>query len=603
MTGQDADHRRFSFGAFTLDVDRGALSRSGIEVRLRPKSFEVLRYLVEHAGRLVRKDELMDAVWGKTVVSEGSLTQCVIDIRRALGVDGPRMIRTVARRGFIFEPAVDQRPSTSRWRAPIAGAAALLLIALIGWTFSREDATSTGQSVGRASTRPVNSIAVLRFLDLSPDASQRYFADGLGEEILHLLAQSPELRVTARGSSFSFDPDQTDIADIARQLDVAYVLEGSVRRADDQVRITAQLIDTRSNTHVWSMTYDRRFEDVLQLQRDIATQVARALKVSLNPARPTASARVAEAHDLFLHGRYLFHRRAPGDLEAAEQYFERAVALDPAHARAWTALAGTYHVRGVDEFGDGTYRLEEQRRALDHALEIDPDLAEAHERLARYYGVVGDAAAREAALDRARHLSPDDPLVLFSRARNALVAGRHEEAIVLERRAVAVDPLSAIYRGNLGRTLMGAGRFDDALEELRRAHELSPKLENQFDISRTLLLLGRIDEARQASQAVAEGSLRDQLRVLADQSPESAAALGRLQSDSSARGLILLAEIAAFRGDPESAFASLEAAAEQIRSASRTDPESNLWIEILISPFLRPLQDDRRWGRLVSAST
>lgn len=603
MAGQDADHRRFSFGDFTLDVDRGALTRSGIAVKLRPKSFEVLRYLVEHAGRLVAKDELMRAVWGKTVVTDGSLTQCIIEIRRALGAQGPQLVRTIARRGFIFEPATSPQPPARRWRMPIAGAAALLLAGLVGWTLSRDDPAVRQVATELAATPAANSIAVLRFLDLSPDASQRYFADGLGEEILHLLAQSPELRVTARGSSFAFDPGQTDVEEIARQLDVAYVLEGSVRRANDQVRITARLIDTSSHSHAWSKTYDRRFDDVLQLQSDIATEVARALKVELVPYQPAASPEFSQAHDLFLHGRYLFHRRAPGDLEAAERYLEQAVDLDPDHARAWTALAGVYHVRGTEEMGDASYRLESQRVALERALAIDPGLAEAHERLGRYFARVGDSAARETAFDRAIRLSPDDPLVLFSRARRAILAGQHEQAIELERRAVAIDPLSAVYRGNLGRTLMGAGRFDEALVELRRARELSPHRDSNIDISRALLLLGRLEEARHESREVKEGPARDQLRILAGQSAESATALERLQSDSSAQGRILLAEIAAFRGDPEAAFASLAAAAERIRSASHTDPESDLWIEVLISPFLRSLHEDPRWEPLVAAAT
>lgn len=606
MPVRAADHRRYTFGECTLDVDRGAVDRAGVEVKLRPKSFEVLRYLVEHAGRLVGKDELISAVWGRVVVTDGSLTQCIVDIRRAVGDDGQRLIRTVPRRGFILDvpvrcpPPADEPPMIRR--VPALAAVALLgLVAVAWWMLAGRGASDTADVAAQAARPPPNSIAVLRFKDLSPAGDHGYFADGLAEEILHSLARSPELRVTARGSSFAFEPDATDVATIARELNAAHILEGSVRRAGNDLRVTAQLTDAGMRSVAWSRTYDRPFDGVLELQREIANDVARALKVVLAPTTLPASPVAARAQDLFLHGRYLFHRRAPGDLEAAERYLERAVVIDPAHARAWTALAGAYAVRGLEELHDSSYRIDEQRRALERALELDPALAEAHVRLARYYSVVKEPAQSRAALERAYQLAPDDPLVLFTQSARATLAGRLDEAIALERRAVEVDPRSAVYRGNLGHTLLGAGRFEEALVELRRAQELAQQPDGYYDISRALLAMGRPDEARLAAREVPEGPHRDQLRILLDESPGRTEAIERLQSDESVRSLVLLAEVAAYEEDAATAFDRLDAAAQRLRTSSSPASDLSHRIEVMVSPFLRALQDDPRWEPLVAS--
>jgi len=374
----EPEHTIYSFGAFTLDVARGTLNRDGVESRLRPKAYAVLRYLVAHPGRLVGKQELLDAVWGSTVVTEGSLTQCVIEIRRALGDAEQRLLRTVPRQGFLFDAAVtattppSQPPATNspaEVRAatrvpagqpslplrPLATAlfGLLLLSGFASWFIAHRAADPAPETATapRAATS-ARSIAVLRFLDLSPLGDQAYFADGLAEEILHLLAQSPDLKVIARSSSFAFEPGSVDLGTVAEQLDVDYVLEGSVRRAAEQLRITVQLIDTSTLSHVWSRTYDRTLSRVLEVQGEVAADVASALAVSLELPPASTSPEGAAAQDLYLLGRHLFLRRGPGDLDAAERHFQRAVQLDPQHARAWTALAGVYHVRALDVLHD-----------------------------------------------------------------------------------------------------------------------------------------------------------------------------------------------------------------------------------------------------------
>lgn len=623
MPDGDSDRRRFCFGDFVLDVDRGALSRAGVDIRLRPQSFEVLRHLVERSGRLVSRDELMDVVWVGRVVTDGALTQCIADIRRALGDGGQQIVRTVARRGFVFEAAVEcaspdppapplgaparARATSSSVSMPAVAAlgaigASLLAVALV-WQMRgppRQQAVPDAPDLPAPAVAPADGatrIALLRFQDLSADGDHGHVADGVAEEILHHLTQSPRLRVMAQGPAPASGPA---VAAMARRFGAAYLLDGSVRRDSDRLRIVVRLVDAVSGAHVWSRTYDRAAGAMLALQRDIAVDVAGVLKVGLPPLVADGTPRSPQAHDLYLRGRYLFHRRLPGDSEAAERHLRQALTLDPAHARAWTLLAGVLHIRGV-RLDDPGYRLVEQAEALQRALQIEPALGEAHVRLARFAWSAGDPAARHAVMARAMDIAPDDPLVIAARIDDAIRSSRIDDAVELLQRQVEADPLSAIYRDNLGLMLLAGGRHDDAIRELRWKDDLSPDstANTKRHVALALLFLGRRDEALQASEAVAEGPDRDQLRVLLDDTAGGAeAALRRLQADRSASGLVRLAELAAHRGDVGAAWERLDAVVDQLRAAPVNDYRAHATrIEILISPFLQRLRDDPRWGR------
>jgi TolB-like protein/DNA-binding winged helix-turn-helix (wHTH) protein len=297
--------RSYSFGEYTLDLKRGALLRTGADVKLRPKSFEVLRLLIERHGQLVTKEELLNAVWRHAVVTDGAVGQCLVDLRRVIGDESQQFIRTVPRRGYIFDsPVVDsedaaqpdneeahpsasprtQSPVSLRRRALVRAALAIPIALVLAWGIwwgvtTRESADAP--LYRNNAQAPHNSIAVLPFIDLSPEQNQQYFSDGVSEEILNLLAQAPDLQVIARTSSFSFKGRNADIAEIAAKLNVAHVLEGSVRKSGSRVRITAQLVDGANSAHLWSETYDRELQDSFAVQSDIAARVSEALKVTL----------------------------------------------------------------------------------------------------------------------------------------------------------------------------------------------------------------------------------------------------------------------------------------------------------------------------------
>jgi TolB-like protein/DNA-binding winged helix-turn-helix (wHTH) protein len=305
----------YSFGEYTLDLKRGALLRNGANVKLRPKSFAVLRLLIERHGQLVTKDELLKAVWGRVVVTDGAICQCLIDIRRALGDESQQIVRTVPRRGYIFDSHVveseDAAPADSEEAPPAASlqthgrqflrrgfllsaTVAALIVLTIGWSVWWGVNTRLSDAVAllHASVlqAPRNSIAVLPFVDLSPEQDQQYFSDGVSEEILNLLAQTPDLQVVARTSSFSFKGRNVDIAEIAAKLDVAHVLEGSVRKSGNRLRVTAQLVDGASSAHLWSETYERELQDAFAVQSEIAARITEALKVTLTENKTSRNA-------------------------------------------------------------------------------------------------------------------------------------------------------------------------------------------------------------------------------------------------------------------------------------------------------------------------
>jgi TolB-like protein/DNA-binding winged helix-turn-helix (wHTH) protein/Tfp pilus assembly protein PilF len=631
----------YEFGEFHLDAVRRVL-RSCTDARpidLPPRAFDTLLYLVEHAGDLVDKHELMDAVWSNVVVEEGNLTQTIYLLRRALGEqpDEHQFIVTVPKRGYKFvghvrnvevlapggveapaapitmpSPAVDNARRRLARRAG-AWAAVLLLIAGIAFLAYREyggptssiaetDAVAISQrDVPQA---PRNSIAVLPFVDLSPEHDQQYFSDGVAEEILNLLAQGPGLQVIARTSSFSFKDRNADIAEIAAKLNVAYVVEGSVRKSGSRLRITAQLVDAANSAHLWSETYDRELQDTFAVQLDIATRVSEALKVTLRrevivraPYTPSA-----EAHDRFLRARFFYNRRAQGDLERAKDYYEQAQRIDPGFARAWAGLAGVYGAQmGAGEIS-AQVGVAKRTEAFEKALALDPTLAEAQIRAAQHYWVIGDGRRASEHFAKAYALDPDNPLVLTYQAHVLLWQDRFDEALEAARRAVVLDPVSTLQHHMLAHFLMVAGRYDEARATKLKELELNPeaKADIDIDLGQILILQHRFAEARELVERWPEGDDRNQGLALVDHAlgrrAEAEAALQRLAAGTDEDTAVRLAEVYAQWGDIDEAFRWIETA----RGRSGPNPwYSKQWRsarELRMSPFLRPLHGDSRWN-------
>jgi TolB-like protein/DNA-binding winged helix-turn-helix (wHTH) protein len=633
---------RYAFAGFTLDPARQVLQGPHGEIRLRPKSYALLLYLVHHQGRLVTRQELHDALWGRLAVTDDSLTQCLVEVRRALGDQGRRIVQTVPRRGYLFEapvmrlpadelqvarsratdsnaeedrgadaaddgevdvPAGGSSPSSPRGALYTTGILAIIAVAamLVVWMAAHREPVAP-DSPDAVEQRLPNSIAVLPFVDMSADKDQEYFGDGIAEEILNLLAQSPELKVIARTSSFAFKNRSVDIPTISRELGVGHVLEGSVRNSGNRMRITAQLITAADGAHLWSRSYDRELGDLLGVQREIAAEVAGALKTSLLGDGRSGPVVDARAYDHFLRGRFLFHRRDPGDLDRAREQFEAAVALEPGYAPAWADLSGVYNAQVYLGEIPREIGLQRRREAAEQALALDPGLPEAHLRAGTVFFDDGDVERARRHLDLARALDPDNPLLLGLTSGFLLAEGRIDEAIQHWDRIVANDPLSRMSRQNRALHLMAAGRLEEARADLLVVRDLggAAGVPDTF-LSLVLVLEERHEEALALLGPAPISHDRDVGLALAHRGlgniDEFEAVIAGLQADGSGQAAVALANIRAHLGEREDAFRWLTEARARLQGDTRWD--SRGWARALhISPFLRPLHDDPRWAAL-----
>jgi TolB-like protein/Tfp pilus assembly protein PilF len=457
----------------------------------------------------------------------------------------------------------------------------------------------------------MNSIAVLPFVDMSAEQNQVYLADGIAEEILNRLAQAGNLLVISRTSSFVFRSESMDIRDIAAKLDVQHVLEGSVRKSGDSIRITAQLIAAADNSHLWSETFDRELGDLFAIQDEIAASVATALQVRMAGGKPhDRMPATVEAYENYLQGQFFYHRRAPGDVERSARYYEDAVAMDPGYARAWAAMSGAFSLLRRKDPLNAQVWLDKQGQAALKAVELDPDLAAAHARLANFHYARSDIPAGDHHQQRAAVLDPDDLLVLGSAASRAIYHGDFDTAIRAWRRSIVQDPLAPTARINLATALAGDGQLDQALAEYRGVLDLSPDIgwEIELDVARMLILLRRFDEAQLRLTRIPEGPSRDYGQALLhEHSParaEAAAALDRLDATHAAdnRDFVRLADVYSYRGMREKAFAVLRTGKETFARDQESSAD-NAWtflLDLRLSPFLRPLHDDPRWQELMA---
>jgi len=613
-------HLIYEFGDFELDALRRVLvSRAGQQVDITGRVLDALVHLVERPGQLVDKKTLMEALWPHVVVEEGNLTQTIHTLRRVLGerAGEHRYIATVPGRGYRFVAEVtvrtgqakpDAMPSRRPKTVLAAGALSLVLlvvVAVLAWR-------GRGQPVEEAAVAAQPSIAVLPFVDMSAEQDQVHFAEGLSEEILNLLAHSGAMRVTARTSSFSFKDQNADIRTIAQRLTVSHVLEGSVRKSGERVRITAQLIDGSTSAHVWSETYDRDLHNIFGVQREIAAAVADALHVALGRVEPRrAETASTQAYDHYLQGRHLFYRRSGPDLLQAKSHFEKAVQLDPTYGRAWSALAGVYFVARYEDV-ELPNEMPNWREAAERAVTLAPELAEAHLRAAQYQWHAGNLNAAQTHFAHASALDPGDPMVLSMSLSSAITEGRLEDAIEVQKRMVAIDPLSATNRGNLGSLLMMVGRLPEAKAEFERALELSPAgLDLTASIADALILQGRTDEALKVISQLPADYRRDQRFALVyfarGAVSESDAMLARLlalaeKPDSDPALAVAIAEVYAARNDPDRAFEWLDKAHPRSRGQPEGLPGWLMQENLQVAPYLKSLHADPRWGELLTAA-
>ena len=543
--------RQFWFGEFALDLDTGFLRRNGDVVDLRAKAFELLAYLVERHGRVVGKDELVDAVWTGVAVTDNSLAQCMAEVRRVIGDDAHHTIRTIARRGYVFAACVETSAP------PAAGA-------------KRQAELPAGDVASP-------SIAVLPFLNLTADPDNEYFSDGLAEDVLDLLTRIPGLKVIARTSAFAFKGKNEDVRRIGEALGVAHVLEGSVRKAGSRIRVSAQLIAAADGSHLWSQRYDRELADVFAIQDEIAEAIATALRLRLGDRRVLAARRTGAslaAHHLYLKGRFQWGKRTAKALQAAIEHYRDAIDIAPTYGPAYAGLAECYVPLAY--YGHVLPREAwlKARLAARRALDLDPTLAEARTVLGWTRTHLDREVARgEQEMRLAIEHDPD-----YSRARQGLAehlvaTGRSEEAAEQIRLALQSDPIALNINAAVGFMDYFSGRPERAIDAFRKTIDLDP----YFYPAHWYLGLA-LDQRGQFDDAMTEFQ---QAATLSDQSTAAVASLGavyaaigeeerayrvlaELQQLSRTRYVsqVFTAVILARLDDPEGAIERLERAVE-----------------------------------------
>ncbi|HTS20382.1 MAG TPA: adenylate/guanylate cyclase domain-containing protein [Casimicrobiaceae bacterium] len=453
------------------------------------------------------------------------------------------------------------------------------------------------------------SIAVLPFVNMSRDEENEYFADGLSEELLNVLAKIRGLRVASRTSAFSFKGKGVDIPTVAQKLNVATVLEGSVRKAGKRVRITAQLIEVASDSHLWSETYDRELDDIFAVQDDIAQSVVKELRAALLGAGEAATGKAAaaevrkastgrshdpEAFQLYLQGKFFGDRVTQADTDKAIELFERAIAIDREFALAWAGLSQVHQLRAGYGFAPIDEGYEQGRKAAQRALELAPDLAEAHIAL----GSVLEShdwnfTAAEASFRRALELAPGDANALRAVAQLARILGRTEEGSELIAKAVALDPLSARTHRQAGMIAIMGEHYDEATASFERALDLAPEAGlNHAFVAITRLLSGhaRVDELLPLAQRESHGVFRNlalaMLHHALGNAAESDAALQVIIDEFGWTAAYQVAEVYAYRHEMDKAFEWLD------RAYAQRDPG------VVVSGadrIFEPLHGDPRW--------
>ena len=481
----------YQFGDFCLDIDRGTLSRAGENVPLRPKAWAVLAHLVKHHGRLVSRSELIDAVWHNASVCDDSLTQCIVEIRRAIDDPDRERLRTVPRRGFVLEMPVSEStetdaepsvpPGRHRWYWAVA---AIVTLAVGAAQFWQSGGTTVPAPTAAANDKP--SIAVLAFSDMSDAQDKQYFAEGVAEEILNHLAAIPELRVISRSSSFTFRDERDDIPAIAEKLNVDFVLEGSVRGTDDELRITAQLIEAASDSHVWAASYDRTVAAVnaIAVQNDVASNVVTAIGVHtgapLSPPPPRILAVSPEAQDSYLRGMY-YLQRLMSDYSSREiydnavQHLKAAIAAEPEWVPAYASLGKALHFYATSSYA-GPQQIadlfEQSRHYLEEAVRLDPTYGSAYSSLAFIaHSYDRDYGRAEALYAQAEQLGD------VSHWGNAILkrsVGKLDEAIGHYQDALLHDPLSSSITWQLADTLRCEGRYEESAMHIGKLLEETP---------------------------------------------------------------------------------------------------------------------------------
>ena len=614
--------RRVSFSVFDMDLETGEFRKHGLRIRLQRQPFEVLALLIDRAGDVVTREELQQKLWpANTFVDfDHGLNKAINKIREALGdsADSPRFVETVARRGYRFladvrtsGPAVHAAPANpvpvevappvikerSSWTWLVT-ASVLVVLATAGVLWGVHSAMPPAPAI--------HSLAVLPLESLSSDPSQDYFADGMTDELITELGRISALRVISRTSVMSYKHTRKPLREIARELNVDAVVEGTVLRSGNAVRITAQLIDGTSDTHLWSDSYEGELRNTLTLQNSVARAIAAQIRVSLNPQEQAAlhSAPLVNpaAYESYLKGRFFWNKRTANGLSTALAYFSQATEQDPDYAPAYSGLADTYALLGDWQYAVMTpmEALPKAKDAAIKAIALDAGSGEGHTSLAFCLdGFDWKFADAGKEFERAIALNPGYATAHHWYAWHLALLQRYGDALVEMRKAQNLDPLSLVINADLAELLSLAHDEDAAIQQSRKTLELDPN----FGLAHNHLGQAYLQK-RMVTEAISELQKAVTLSggaptcvanlarayAAADRRRDAEALLGDLRKRSSPLHSYAseIAVVYAALGDRDQAMAWLERGASE-----RFNPG------VLLRPGLDPLRGDPRFVDLL----
>jgi TolB-like protein/DNA-binding winged helix-turn-helix (wHTH) protein/Tfp pilus assembly protein PilF len=501
---------RLRFGVFEVDLRAGELRKHGLRIRLQEQPFQVLAMLLEHPGEVVGRKELQKKLWpADTFVDfDHGLNKAINKVRDALGdsAESPLFVETIARRGYRFlaevkvgdtdpvrgpELATPSHPAEEVRRRPDRASKPTLLehylpsrswmLAVSGLLILLASFAVWKLHSGNGPSPVIRSLAVLPLESLSSDASQDYFADGMTDELISDLGQISALRVISRTSVMAYKHARKSLPEIARELNVDAVVEGTVIRSGDRVRITAQLIEASTDKHLWSQSYEGELRDTLALQNKVAGAIADQIRINVNPQEQAALKKVTvvnpEAYESYLKGRYFWNKRTADGLSKAIDYFNDAIHKDPNYAQAYAGLADSYALAGDWKYGLLAPReaYPKAKAAATKAIALDDTLGEAHISLAFVldnFDWDWEPAGRE--FTRGIELSPGYAIGYDWYGWHLAMLGRNGDAIAEKERAESLDPLSLIINADLAEELLVAHRFDEAIKQSQKTMILDP---------------------------------------------------------------------------------------------------------------------------------
>ena len=529
---------RIRFGAFEVDLRAGELRKYGLPIRLQAQPFRVLEMLLERSGEVVTREELKGKLWPADTFGDfdHGLNKAINKIREALNDSAlnPQFVETVARRGYRFiaevtpvdgspssvEPVIAALPEAENPHREIAepSAARGRALASLGWRMTGGLLLLVLATLlvwqllaTRRKSSDIRSLAVLPMENLSDDLSQEYFADGMTDELITALGTISGLRVISRTSIMPYKHARKPLREIARELNIDAVVEGTVLRSGEQVRITAQLIRATADEHLWSHSYQGDVRNTLQLQDQVARDIASHIRIKLTAHEHTLlnNAKIVnpEAYDAYLKGRYFWNKRTEQGLQRAIDYFNQAIAKDSDDAQAYSGLADSYALLGDWEYGGlpPQEAFPKAKAAAAKALELDDNLGEAHASLALCLKSFDwDWKSAEVELRRAIQLSPSYATAHQWYAWNLIILGRNQEGINEMKKAELLDPLSLIISADIADALLITHRYDESMQQSRKTIEMDPSFAMaHYQLGQALAQVRQYNEAiRELQEAI-----------------------------------------------------------------------------------------------------